>query len=221
MVSWLESVMTLEMVSEITVEMASELVPKLESELEIVLGMRLEGQLIWRVCSKEIPNVRLAPLPPCILFLFQMDVIAILEECCADWEYGGYRAKDVDGTCRFCSLRHYSPIDLMSMWYFLLHGTTDTHLHTLAHPWLPEHLPPYNEGKVYAIISADVMISAMIPNLPPASHLAPSTFWCLVLATLPASGSSTQEHRCEYVVNWDEECLVSWDCTWECARECT
>jgi len=34
-------------------------------------------------------------------FLFETNVIAVLEECSADWKYGYHYAKDYDVTCLF------------------------------------------------------------------------------------------------------------------------
>ena len=89
------------MVSRISAEMVTEIV--LELELEMASGMPLESKSIGHICFEDIHNVWLAPLLLCLLFLFEMDVIAIPEECWADWKYRYHYANDYDVTCLFSS----------------------------------------------------------------------------------------------------------------------
>jgi len=65
-------------------------------------------------------------------------------DCWADWENGYQYAKDYDATCDFCSERHLSLINLMSMRHVSLHNTTVRHLHTPARTGLLDHAPLYN-----------------------------------------------------------------------------
>jgi hypothetical protein len=60
------------------------------------------------------------------------------------------------------------------------------------------------KDKVQTMISTDVMISATICRLAPATRLTR-----LAPATQQVSGSSTQEHIWEHIVKWDWECLAS------------
>jgi hypothetical protein len=62
------------------------------------------------------------------------------------------------------------------------------------------------KDKVQTMISTDVMISATIRHLPPASQ-------CLAFANQGVSGSSMQERTWERIVKWDCEGLPSSECT--------
>jgi hypothetical protein len=59
----------------------SEMVAGMVLELQKASEMPLESKLIGHICFEEIHDVSLAPLLLCILFLFETDVIALLEEC--------------------------------------------------------------------------------------------------------------------------------------------
>jgi hypothetical protein len=78
MVSGLELGMASEMAS-VRSEMVTGMV--LELELEKVSGMPSESKFIGHICFEEIHDVLLAPLVLCLLFLFETDVIADMDEC--------------------------------------------------------------------------------------------------------------------------------------------
>jgi hypothetical protein len=71
----------------------------MEKASEMLSGSKLFGQ----VCLDEIHIVWLASLLLCLMFLFEMNIIAVLEKCWADWEYGYHYAKDYDVTYLLCS----------------------------------------------------------------------------------------------------------------------
>jgi len=79
---------------EIDMEMAMEKV--LELEFEMASGVQSENKLFRHIGLKEIHNTWLAPLLLFYCYVFETDVIAVLEQCWANWKYSYHCAKDYD-----------------------------------------------------------------------------------------------------------------------------
>jgi len=75
---------------------------------------------------------------------FVEDMIALMDECCADWKFRYHFAKDYDVTLLFWSWRDESSINHMPMRHVSLYDTVDTPLHTPAQTQLVKHVPLYN-----------------------------------------------------------------------------
>jgi hypothetical protein len=75
-----------------------------ELDMEMALGMPSERKLIdWARVFRGDPPCMIGSSPFLFTVLFETHVIAVLEECCADWKYGYHYAKDYEVTCLFCS----------------------------------------------------------------------------------------------------------------------
>lgn len=69
------------------VGMGSELVPESALEFETATGMCSNGHFFQQICLEKIQEDWLAPQQLRLLCVFEMDMIAIMEKCWADWEY--------------------------------------------------------------------------------------------------------------------------------------
>jgi len=96
--SELDSGMALEMAS-----VRSEMVTGMVLDLEMASWMPSESKLIdWACLFRGDPQCLIGSSSPVFTVLFETDVIAVLEECWADWKYGYHYAKDYDVSCLFC-----------------------------------------------------------------------------------------------------------------------